>query len=107
MMSLVGLYALLNTPLRAITTWRVLTLMTATIITNYNMKLLDIFKRKKNAELECLRDAYNTLDKQLQFVTRKNEIAREMNMFDKAFDRFVKFWTGLLCTCSIRTRSEL
>lgn len=23
------------------------------------MKLLDIFKRKKNAELECLRDAYN------------------------------------------------
>ena len=59
MMSLVGLYALLKTPLRAITIWRVLTLMTATIITNYNMKLLDIFKRKKNAELECLRDAYN------------------------------------------------
>lgn len=59
MMSLVGLYALLKTPLRAITTGRVLTLMTATIITNYNMKLLDIFKRKKNAELECLRDAYN------------------------------------------------
>ena len=107
MMSLVGLYALLKTPLLAITTGRVLTLMTATIITNYNMKLLDIFKRKKNAELECLRDAYNTLDKQLQFVTRKNEIAREMNMFDKAFDRFVKFLTGLLCTCSIRTRSEL
>lgn len=39
MMSLVGLYALLKTPLRAITTGRVLTLMTATIITNYNMKL--------------------------------------------------------------------
>ena len=37
------------------------------------MKLLDIFKRKKNAELECLRDAYNTLDKQLQFMTRENE----------------------------------
>ena len=50
MMSLAGLYALLKTPLRAITTGRVLTLMTATIITNYNnMKLLDIFKRKKNA----------------------------------------------------------
>ena len=49
MMSLVGLYALLKTPLRAITIWHVLTLMTATIITNYNMKLLDIFKRKKNA----------------------------------------------------------
>jgi len=59
MMSLVGLYALLKTPLLAITIGRVLTLMTATIITNYNMKLLDIFKRKKNAELECLRDAYN------------------------------------------------
>jgi hypothetical protein len=52
MMSLVGLYALLKTPLRAITTGHVLTLMTATIITNYNIKLLDIFKRKKNAELE-------------------------------------------------------
>lgn len=39
MMSLVGLYALLKTPLRAITTGSVLTLMTATIITNYNMKL--------------------------------------------------------------------
>lgn len=38
-MSLVGLYALLKTPLLAITTGRVLTLMTATIITNYNMKL--------------------------------------------------------------------
>ena len=25
---------------------------------------------------------------------RKNEIAREMNMFDKAIDRFVRFWTG-------------
>ena len=25
---------------------------------------------------------------------RKNEIAREMNAFDKAFERFVKFWTG-------------
>lgn len=79
MMSLVGLYALLKTPLRAITTGRVLTLMTATIITNYNMKLLDIFKRKKNAELECLRDAYNTLDKQLQFVTRENESLRKAN----------------------------
>lgn len=51
MMSLVGLYALLKTTLLAITTGRVLTLMTATIITNYNMKLLDIFKRKKNSEL--------------------------------------------------------
>ena len=79
MMSLVGLYALLKTPLLAITTGRVLTLMTATIITNYNMKLLDIFKRKKNAELECLRDAYNTLDKQLQFVTRENESLRKAN----------------------------
>jgi hypothetical protein len=29
-----------------------------------------------------------------QLNARKNEIAREMNMFDKAFDRFVKFWTG-------------
>lgn len=28
-----------------------------------------------------------------EFGGRKNEIAREMNMFDKAFDRFVKFWT--------------
>ena len=79
MMSLVGLYALLKTPLLAITIGRVLTLMTATIITNYNMKLLDIFKRKKNAELECLRDAYNTLDKQLQFVTRENESLRKAN----------------------------
>lgn len=79
MMSLVGLYALLKTPLLAITTGRVLTLMTATIITNYNMKLLDIFKRKKNSELECLRDAYNTLDKQLQFVTRENESLRKAN----------------------------
>lgn len=43
------------------------------------MKLLDIFKRKKNAELECLRDAYNTLDKQLQFVTRENESLRKAN----------------------------
>ena len=25
---------------------------------------------------------------------RKNEIAYEMNLFDKAFDRFVKFWTS-------------
>lgn len=24
---------------------------------------------------------------------RRNEISREMNLFDKAFDRFVKFWT--------------
>lgn len=24
---------------------------------------------------------------------RKNEIAKEMNLYDKAFDRFVKFWT--------------
>jgi hypothetical protein len=38
MMSLVGLYALLKTPLLAITTGRVMTLMTAMIITNYNMK---------------------------------------------------------------------
>lgn len=44
MMSLVGLYALLKTPLRAITTRRVQTLMTATIITNYNMKLKEIRK---------------------------------------------------------------
>lgn len=29
-----------------------------------------------------------------QLNARKNEIAREMNMFDKAFDRFIKFWTG-------------
>lgn len=29
-----------------------------------------------------------------QLNARKNEIAREMNTFDKAFDRFVKFWTG-------------
>ena len=29
-----------------------------------------------------------------QLNARKNEIAREMNLFDKAFDRFVKFWTG-------------
>ena len=79
MMSLVVLYALLKTTLLAITTGRVLTLMTATIITNYNMKLLDIFKRKKNSELECLRDAYNTLDKQLQFVTRENESLRKAN----------------------------
>ena len=43
------------------------------------MKLLDIFKRKKNAELECLRDAYNTLDKQLQFMTRENESLRKAN----------------------------
>lgn len=60
MMSLVGLYALLKTLLRAIIIGRVQTLMTDTIITNYNMKLLDIFKRKKNAELECLRYAYNS-----------------------------------------------
>ena len=25
---------------------------------------------------------------------RKNEIAKEMNSFDKAFDRFVRFWTS-------------
>lgn len=29
-----------------------------------------------------------------QLNARKNEISREMNIFDKAFDRFVKFWTG-------------
>lgn len=29
-----------------------------------------------------------------QINARKNEIAREMNLFDKAFDRFVKFWTN-------------
>lgn len=29
-----------------------------------------------------------------QLNARKYEIAHEMNMFDKAFDRFVKFWTG-------------
>jgi hypothetical protein len=29
-----------------------------------------------------------------ELKARRNEIAREMNMFDKAFDRFVKFWTG-------------
>lgn len=29
-----------------------------------------------------------------QLNARKNEIAHEMNMFDKAFERFVKFWTG-------------
>lgn len=29
--------------------------------------------------LECLRDAYNTLDKQLQFVTRENESLRKAN----------------------------
>lgn len=28
-----------------------------------------------------------------QLQARKNEIAREMNLFDKAFDRFVRFWT--------------
>lgn len=28
-----------------------------------------------------------------QLQARKNEISREMNMFDKAFERFVKFWT--------------
>lgn len=28
-----------------------------------------------------------------QLHARKNEIAKEMNKFDKAFDRFVKFWT--------------
>lgn len=43
------------------------------------MKLLDIFKRKKNAELECLRDAYNTLDNQLQFMTSENESLRKAN----------------------------
>jgi hypothetical protein len=25
---------------------------------------------------------------------RRNEIAREMNMFDKSFERFIKFWTS-------------
>lgn len=25
---------------------------------------------------------------------RKNEIAREMNLFEKAYERFLKFWTG-------------
>lgn len=25
---------------------------------------------------------------------RKNEIAREMNLFEKAYERFMKFWTG-------------
>ena len=29
-----------------------------------------------------------------QLQARKNEIAFEMNKFDKAFDRFVNFWTG-------------
>lgn len=29
-----------------------------------------------------------------QLRARKNEIAREMNNFDKAFDHFVKFWTS-------------
>ena len=29
-----------------------------------------------------------------EFGGRKNEIAREMNIFEKSFDRFVKFWTG-------------
>lgn len=35
--------------------------------------------------VDCLIDQLNA---------RKNEIAHEMNMFDKAFERFVKFWTG-------------
>ena len=42
-----------------------------------------------------------------QLNARKNEIAREMNMFDKAFDRFVKFWTGYYAHGGIRTRSKL
>lgn len=28
-----------------------------------------------------------------QLNARKNEIAKEMNMFDKSFERFVRFWT--------------
>ena len=64
MMSLVGLYALLKTPLRAITTGRVLTLMTATIITNYNMKL------SKNL---CSMEAKELLDKALYFIVETQE----------------------------------
>lgn len=29
-----------------------------------------------------------------EFGGRKNEIAREMNVFEKAFTRFINFWTG-------------
>jgi len=54
LMSLGGLCAFPKTQKRAIIKGRVPILTIDTIIKNYNMKLLDIFKRKKNAELECL-----------------------------------------------------
>lgn len=63
-------------------------------------KELGFFKRISNllcaahASIMAAYRIYGGVDYLLsEFGGRKNEIAREMNMFERAFDRFVNFWT--------------
>lgn len=63
-------------------------------------KELGLFTRISNllcvshASIMAAYRVYGGVDYLLQmFGGRKNEIAREMNAYEKAYDRFIKFWT--------------
>lgn len=64
-------------------------------------KELGFFKRISNllcathASIMAAYRIYGGVDYLLsEFGGRKNEISREMNVFEKSFDRFIKFWTS-------------
>lgn len=63
-------------------------------------KKLGFFNRISNllcathASIMAAYRIYGGVDYMLsEFGSRKNEIAREMNLFERAYDRFIKFWT--------------